>query len=46
MKNMGQYFNLIFVFQGSYDAIAKVYGDSDPDTIVGCIEMSFKFEKA
>ena len=32
--------------QGNYDARAKLYGLSDPDTDVGCIDFNFAFELA
>jgi hypothetical protein len=32
--------------QGNYEGRATFYSESDPDTTLGCIDMTFTFEKA
>jgi hypothetical protein len=34
------------LFQGNYEGRATLYSDAVPDTTLGCVDMTFTFEKA
>lgn len=33
------------VMEGGYSATAKFYGSSDPDNILGCVNMTFELKR-